>query len=402
MAEKIRKKVYKPVAGAELRPETMAAPEIREEPAAVVQASAEPASASEAAAAPYAEFGGLSETLAARRAQASRSREEALSSWQKALEEQKSARLALVNAAKPEDTTREQRKLRNLAIGQAVGEFVGALFGGIHGLGSRAGRGYVPKMPGMYRNTLERLQQLRNHDIIANQRFRNLMGSMLERNAGDRAAAAKARYDAAVKDGQTADVMQDKVALARMQAIERAALAARQAGDRKELARLQAQWRMALAQYNASARESARKAKDNASKGNPVIIDMLRNPETKHTQRTGIDPYTGRKTITHTYEPEYTKERRARDVQDSNGYDAMRLKFGLQYPEIRDIIDALNETDSRDKVSLEDIWEALEQKKSPEWIASRIYRVFGAKGPKSGSSAAPGGATQRYIYRDQN
>lgn len=236
MAEKIRKKVYKPVAGADLKPETPEAPEIREEPA-VPDTPLKPLGVSETVAAPYAEFGGLSESLAARRSQASRSREEALSGWQKALEEQKSARLALVNAAKPksEDTAKEQRRLRNLAIGQAVGEFVGALFGGIQGLGSRSGRGYVPKMPGLYRNTLARLQQLRDNDILANEKYRNLMGSMLERNAGDRAAAAKARYDAAVKDGLAADAMQDKVALA-----------AAQASAREALAKKEAEWRLKL------------------------------------------------------------------------------------------------------------------------------------------------------------
>ena len=236
MAEKIRKKVYKPVAGADLKPETPEAPEIREEPA-VPDTPLKPLCVSETVAAPYAEFGGLSESLAARRAQASRSREEALSGWQKALEEQKSARLALVNAAKPksEDTAKEQRRLRNVAIGQAVGEFVGALFGGIQGLGSRSGRGYVPKMPGLYRNTLAQLQQLRDNDILANEKYRNLMGSMLERNAGDRAAAAKARYDAAVKDGQAADAMQDKVALAAAQARWREKMAEEEAERRKAL-----------------------------------------------------------------------------------------------------------------------------------------------------------------------
>ena len=236
MAEKIRKKVYKPVAGADLKPETPEAPEIREEPA-VPDTPLKPLGVSETVAAPYAEFGGLSESLAARRAQASRSREEALSGWQKALEEQKSARLALVNAArpKPADAAKKQRKLRNLALGQAVGEFVGALFGGIQGLGSRSGRGYVPKMPGLYRNTLAQLQQLRDNDILANEKYRNLMGSMLERNAGDRAAAAKARYDAAVKDGQAADAMQDKVALAAAQARWREKMAEEEAERRKAL-----------------------------------------------------------------------------------------------------------------------------------------------------------------------
>lgn len=251
MAEKIRKKVYKPVAGADLKPETPEAPEIREEPA-VPDTPLKPLGVSETVAAPYAEFGGLSESLAARRSQASRSREEALSGWQKALEEQKSARLALVNAAKPksEDTAKEQRRLRNVAIGQAVGEFVGALFGGIQGLGSRSGRGYVPKMPGLYRNTLARLQQLRDNDILANEKYRNLMGSMLERNAGDRAAAAKARYDAAVKDGLAADAMQDKVALA-----------AAQARAREILAEKEAEWRLKLEGGKDKARQALEKTK---------------------------------------------------------------------------------------------------------------------------------------------
>ena len=75
MAEKIRKKVYKPVTGAELRPETVEAPEIREEPATAVQASAESAAVSETAAAPYAEFGGLSASMAKRRQSAGKRRE---------------------------------------------------------------------------------------------------------------------------------------------------------------------------------------------------------------------------------------------------------------------------------------------------------------------------------------
>lgn len=248
MAEKIRKKVYKPAAGADLRPETMEAPVIREEPVAAMQAPAEPVTASETAAAPYAEFGGLSETLAARRAQASRNREEALSGWQKALEEQKSARLALVNAAKPEDTAKEQRKLRNLALGQAVGEFVGALFGGIQGIGSSSGRGYVPKMPGMYRNTLERLQQLKNYDILANQRFRGLMGSMLERNAGDRAALSRERWRDAAAEEKQLRTAQDYMDREAMRAGNRRELYDEQTDARRELSERQAEMRRELQQ----------------------------------------------------------------------------------------------------------------------------------------------------------
>ena len=235
MAEKIRKKVYKPVTGAELRPETVEAPEIREEPATAVQASAESAAVSETAAAPYAEFGGLSASMAKRRQSAGKRREDAMREWERRLAEQEHARLALVNTVKPEDTAKEQRKLRNLAIGQAVGEFVGALFGGIHGLGSRAGRGYVPKMPGMYRNTLERLQQLKNHDIIANQRFRGLMGSMLERNAGDRAALARERWRDAAAEEKQLSTAQDYMDREAMRAGNRRELYEEQAEIRREL-----------------------------------------------------------------------------------------------------------------------------------------------------------------------
>lgn len=252
MAEKIRKKVYKPVAGADLKPETPEAPEIREEPA-VPDTPLKPLGVSETVAAPYAEFGGLSESLAARRSQASRSREEALSGWQKALEEQKSARLALVNAAKPksEDTAKEQRRLRNLAIGQAVGEFVGALFGGIQGLGSRSGRGYVPKMPGLYRNTLARLQQLRDNDILANEKYRNLMGSMLERNAGDRAAAARERWRDAAAEEKQLRTAQDYMDREAMRAGNRSDAYERQAAVRADLQQKRHQQRL-IEQRNAA------------------------------------------------------------------------------------------------------------------------------------------------------
>ena len=278
MAEKIRKKIHKPVAGADLRPETMEAPVIREEEAIPESPEANETMAPE----PYAEFGGLAENLAARRAQASRSREEAMSDWQKALEEQKSARLALVNAArpKPADAAKKQRKLRNLALGQAVGEFVGALFGGIQGLGSRSGRGYVPKMPGLYRNTLARLQQLRDNDILANDKYRNLMGSMLERNAGDRAAEAKARYYAAVKDGQAADAMQDKVALARLQARWREKRAEEEAKRRRALEGDKAKARQALEGTKHSNRMEERAGDDDVAYLTKLLLPKNRTSTT--------------------------------------------------------------------------------------------------------------------------
>lgn len=288
MAEKIRKKIHKPVAGADLRPEAAEAPVIREEPAADVQALAKTAPASETAAVPYAEFGGLSGSLAARRAQASRSREEAMSDWQKALEEQKSARLALVNADRPElaDAEKEQRKLRNLALGQAVGEFVGALFGGIQGLGSRSGRGYVPKMPGLYRNTLARLQQLRDNDILANEKYRNLMGSMLERNAGDRAAAARERWRDAAAEEKQLRTAQDYMDREAMRAGNRSDAYERQAAVRADLQQKRHQQRL-IEQRNAAILKGNGRGTSTGVDDDVAYLTKLLLPKTRTSTTSG-------------------------------------------------------------------------------------------------------------------
>lgn len=291
MAERIRKKVYHSIAEAKLHPEVAAEPEIREAP---VPAQESPAKAvfPSAETTPYAEFGGLSASMAERRQSAGKRREDAMREWERRLAEQEHARLALVNTVKPENTTREQRKLRNLAIGQAVGEFVGALFGGIYGLGSRSGRGYVPKMPGMYRNTLGRLQQLKNYDILARERFRNQMGSMLERNAGDRAALARERYrDAAAEEKQsrTAQDYMDRETMranARMGVYDRQGEVRRSLNDQqaelqKELQRQRHEQRMAE-QRNAAA------LKDGAGTGDDVAyLTKLLLPKTRTSTTTG-------------------------------------------------------------------------------------------------------------------
>lgn len=206
--------------------------------------STQPVEISDQERVPYSEFGGLSQALEVRKQRAAQRKEEALRDWNKALEEQQSARVALVNAARPRDTSTEQRKLRNLAYGQAIGEFLGSLFGGIYGLGSSSGRGYVAKMPGMYAGTMKRIQELEDNDIIAGEKFRNLMASIRERNASDRAAVAQAGYEAADKDDRAADEL-----------LYKTLLSGRQARDRAALAEQQAEWRRDLAEYNAGARK---------------------------------------------------------------------------------------------------------------------------------------------------
>lgn len=197
---------------------------------------------------PYAEYGGLSRTLQERREAAARRREEAKRDWERRLAEQQNARIALANATRPQDTSKEQRKLRNLAIGQAVGEFISAMFGGIEGVGKSSGRGYVPKMPGMYENTLKRLQRLKDNDIAANQKFRGVIGSLMARDAADRAALAREQWrDAATEEKQirTSQDYADREALRMGNRLE---YGNQQAGVRRNLNQQQAELRRKLQQ----------------------------------------------------------------------------------------------------------------------------------------------------------
>lgn len=63
--------------------------------------STQPVEISDQERVPYSEFGGLSQALEVRKQRAAQRKEEALRDWNKALEEQQSARVALVNAARP-------------------------------------------------------------------------------------------------------------------------------------------------------------------------------------------------------------------------------------------------------------------------------------------------------------
>lgn len=357
--------------------------------------STQPVEISDQERVPYSEFGGLSQALEVRKQRAAQRKEEALRDWNKALEEQQSARVALVNAARPRDTSTEQRKLRNLAYGQAIGEFLGSLFGGIYGLGSSSGRGYVAKMPGMYAGTMKRIQELEDNDIIAGEKFRNLMASIRERNASDRAAAAQAGYEAADKDDRAADEL-----------LYKALLSSRQARDRAALAEQQAEWRRDLAEYNAGQRkEIARIQASGKQQGNgdATFLSMLARPGEKRVRRVSPNMWTGKPEESITYEPYYSKEQRARDVEESKFYRRLANEFGFTDPAVKEIIDALYETGSRDKVPLPWIYEMAQNGISAEEIAFVIREHYGSTNTPSGTNKPQNpDYTPRYIYRDQN
>lgn len=358
--------------------------------------STQPVEISDQERVPYSEFGGLSQALEVRKQRAAQRKEEALRDWNKALEEQQSARVALVNAARPRDTSTEQRKLRNLAYGQAIGEFLGSLFGGIYGLGSSSGRGYVAKMPGMYAGTMKRIQELEDNDIIAGEKFRNLMASIRERNASDRAAAAQAGYEAADKDDRAADEL-----------LYKTLLSGRQARDRAALAEQQAKWRRDLAEYNAGQRKEIARIQASGKQqgdGDATFLSMLARPGEKKVRRVSPDPLDpDNKVESITYEPYYSKEQRARDVEESKFYRRLANEFGFTDPAVKEIIDALYETGSRDKVPLPLIYEMAQDGSSAEVIAHAIRIRYGSPNTPSGANKPQNpDYTPRSIYRNQN
>lgn len=184
---------------------------------------------------PYMDFGGLDAALAEQGRIARRRRDEAAKEWQAALEEKRSAREALVAAAKPEDTSRRERSLRRLAIGQSMGELLGSLFGGAVGLGP-SGKGYVPRMPGAYRGTLAQLERLRDNGISAREQFGRFASSIRAKDAEDAAGAARVRYGHAVKAEEAADKLRGDLMKERVRAEARRGQAAEAAEARRRLA----------------------------------------------------------------------------------------------------------------------------------------------------------------------
>lgn len=153
---------------------------------------------------------GLVKTIAERLNRAQKTREESQQAWRQQLSEASNVRMALAERLKPEDTTHEQRNLRRLAIGQSIGELLGATFGGIIGL-RNGGGGYVPRMPGMAGKTLDRLTALKDRGVIADKQYQGLMSQLLSQDSADRLSLAKEDYREAQDNEARARDMQDNI-----------------------------------------------------------------------------------------------------------------------------------------------------------------------------------------------
>lgn len=156
-------------------------------------------------------FEGLSRTLAQRRQAATTRRDEAAKRWQDRIAESGSATMALARSMKPASTADEEKRLRMLAIGQALGELVGAGISGGIAFGKR-GQGYVQPGTGLAWQTLDRLNKLKAQGVAADREYSTRMNNILSGMSEAKANQARHEYDMSEAELRRLDALDDYVA----------------------------------------------------------------------------------------------------------------------------------------------------------------------------------------------
>ena len=127
-------------------------------------------------------YNGILDRIERRRQEAYTNAAQANKRWRQAYES--TGDIMASFAPKPVDTTNEQKRLRRSAIAQAFGELVGTIGQGIVATG-RGGEGYVTAPLGMYNNTIQQLQRLKDQDIADRKDYENLMARLRMQQRSD-------------------------------------------------------------------------------------------------------------------------------------------------------------------------------------------------------------------------
>lgn len=112
-----------------------------------------------------------------------------------------SARMAIAEMMRPEEEERKRRErsLRRVALGQAIGDIVGGLFG--FGIAQRNGSTVVvPESQST--KTLARLQKLQEEGLIDRENYRKLLGNLRLKTLEDELAAEKGIADKEAANAQ--------------------------------------------------------------------------------------------------------------------------------------------------------------------------------------------------------
>lgn len=137
-------------------------------------------------------YGGIYDRLVQRRDEVATAEAQAKKNWRKVYEETGDVMAGFV--PKPVDTTGEQKRLRRAAIAQALGELVGTIGQGIVAFG-RGGEGYVTAPLGMYNNTVQQLQKLKDQGLSDQKDYATMMSRLRMQQAQGRVDAAKEEVD---------------------------------------------------------------------------------------------------------------------------------------------------------------------------------------------------------------
>lgn len=137
-------------------------------------------------------YGSIYDRLTQRRDEAAMAAEGARRRWRQVYDETGDVMAGFI--PRPKDTSNEQNKLRRVAIAQALGELVGTIGQGIIASG-RGGEGYVTAPLGMYNNTVQQLQKLKDQGLSDQKDYATMMSRLRMQQAQGRVDAAKEEVD---------------------------------------------------------------------------------------------------------------------------------------------------------------------------------------------------------------
>ena len=203
---------------------------------------------------------------------------------------------AIADIMKPKDRTAEQKRMRNVALAQAIGQGIAAIFGAAYA-GKRGGRVVMPE--DFASKSLAKAEELREKGLLEEREYAKLMSDLRlnEANAkvkklGGDYATVKADYDRAQAAIAEYEKMQHQQEFQQQQAKENREFQQQQAKDNRESQTAEAE---KTRQYNLQIRQqdALEKAKGIFAGVDDATISMTMGflPKTRSEARKRTDEY---------------------------------------------------------------------------------------------------------------
>ena len=229
------------------------------------------------------EEGGIYAQLQQRLQTATQNRDRAARRWRDSYEKTGDVMRSFV--PKPKDTGDEQRRLKRIALGQAIGQLVGALGAGVVGATTE---GWTPAASpaGLYNPAAARLQQLREQEDRDIRDYNNLMAKIQQSLAAGDQAVAEQEFIKAAGDVTNLEKLIADIAQARLREeglTERHKITT---DNRTYQVGQNNKTKIEVAEINAAAKDG--KGGSSSDNADPLMMAALL-PETKTTTRTNED-----------------------------------------------------------------------------------------------------------------